>query len=233
MLQQGCKRLWGRTLSRARRLVRAKTSRPCQTRSNARRRRALKNTARTCTYIGRGCHHHPLLYDGEKMGKPRKYNKDSLAPAIQSSNTWAEVCVRLGLKPKTGSQSHLKKRAQSLSISFAHFQGCKMGGFAKNPRKRKALSEYLVKGSTIISSRLRKRLVESGLKKDECESCLRTRWLGQPIPLECHHINGEHTDCRLENLKILCPNCHAVETLYTGLAEQPDAALLESAALVA
>jgi hypothetical protein len=167
------------------------------------------------------------------MGKPRKYNVEYLAPVVEESTTWAEVCIRLGLKPKSGSQAHLKKVAVKLGIDSSHFPGKSASGFAKRPRLSKPLEFYMTKDSTIKSSTLRQRLISSGLKDNRCEKCNRVEWLGQPIPLECHHINGEHTDCRFENLKILCPNCHAVETLYTGLAEQPDALALEASALVA
>ena len=166
------------------------------------------------------------------MGKPRKYDVSRLAPVVKDSVTWAEVCIKLGLKPKSGSQSHLKKVAVKLGIDSSHFPGKSEGGFAKKPRLSKSLEFYMTKDSTIKSSTLRQRLIKSRLKDNRCEKCNGTEWLGQPMPLECHHINGEHTDCRLENLKILCPNCHVIETIYTGLAEQPDALALEASVLV-
>ena len=49
---------------------------------------------------------------------------------------------------------------------------------------------------------------ESGLKENKCECCSLTEWNNKPINLELHHINGNNTDNRLDNLQILCPNCH-------------------------
>jgi 5-methylcytosine-specific restriction endonuclease McrA len=61
-----------------------------------------------------------------------------------------------------------------------------------------------------------KRLFDSNLKEHKCEHCGKTEWLGYSIPLELHHINGIHTDNRIENLRVLCPNCHALTDNYRG-----------------
>lgn len=156
------------------------------------------------------------------MGKPRKYNAERLGPVIAESFTWADVCRKLNLVPMTGSQSHLKKVAAGLGIDFSHFQG-KSYLSARKPITRKPVEFYLKEGSTIGSSALRKKLIAVGLKDSRCEKCNNAEWLGQPIPLELHHINGVHDDCRFDNLLVLCPNCHALESFSAPLAESADA----------
>jgi hypothetical protein len=66
------------------------------------------------------------------------------------------------------------------------------------------------------SNKLRIRLIREGYKDVRCECCENSEWMGKPISLEVDHINGISTDHRLENLKILCPNCHAQTSTYRG-----------------
>jgi hypothetical protein len=66
------------------------------------------------------------------------------------------------------------------------------------------------------SYRLARRLVEEGYKMWKCECCGLTEWDGDPIPLQLHHDNGDKEDNSLINLKLLCPNCHALTDNYCG-----------------
>lgn len=70
------------------------------------------------------------------------------------------------------------------------------------------LDKYFKNESIIPTHRLKLKLIESGLKKHKCECCENTEWRGLPTPIELHHIDGTK-DNRLDNLQLLCPNCHA------------------------
>lgn len=83
-----------------------------------------------------------------------------------------------------------------------------MGG---NPKI--ALEEILVKNSSYQSNKLRIRLLKEGLKEHKCEICNNIEWNGKPIPLD---KNGNNSDHRLENLEMICPNCHAQTDTYRG-----------------
>ena len=77
------------------------------------------------------------------------------------------------------------------------------------------LDDYLQNKAYINASSLRVKLIEAGLKEEKCECCGLSEWQGNKIPLELHHKNGNHKDNHLENLEILCSNCHGVKHAYS------------------
>lgn len=81
--------------------------------------------------------------------------------------------------------------------------------FAKNK-----LPIELFVASNASNSRKRIRLIESGIKQNKCEYCGLSTWMGKKIPLELHHKDFNHYNNSLDNLEILCPNCHMIKHNY-------------------
>lgn len=150
----------------------------------------------------------------------KRYTQEQFVEAVKVSKSYAEVCRRIGISPKGGNLRTVKNKINKLGLDMSHFTGARWNkGITAEEHpsiKKKDISEILVVNSGWNSSSIRLRLFKEGLKEHKCECCGNTEWLGQPIPLELHHINGIHTDNRLENLQILCPNCHAQTDNYSG-----------------
>jgi hypothetical protein len=72
-----------------------------------------------------------------------------------------------------------------------------------------SIDEYLVEGRKVNRHHLKLRLLASGLKAHRCEACGISEWRGRPLSMALHHVNGDGHDNRLENLRLLCPNCHS------------------------
>jgi hypothetical protein len=75
---------------------------------------------------------------------------------------------------------------------------------------------YLVSGRRTNRTHLKQRLLAEGLKANRCERCGIESWHGEPLSMALHHINGDGLDNRLENLALLCPNCHAQTPNLSG-----------------
>lgn len=155
------------------------------------------------------------------MPRKRGWTEEEFVVAVRTSTSWAGVLRKLNRKIGGGTLHALKQLAEQLKLDTSHMSG---QGWAKGVKARerwwetkKPLSEILVINSTYTSTNhLRKRLIEEGIKEHRCECCGYTEWLGRPIPIQLEHVNGNRTDNRLENLKILCPNCHAQTPTYCG-----------------
>ncbi len=106
---------------------------------------------------------------------------------------------------------YVNAKIRTLGIDTSHFPGqaWSRGMTCPEGSRSRPLEEILVLGSTYPSGRLRERLVAAGLKTAHCEICGTADWQGKPLSLALDHINGDPIDNRLENLRILCPNCHA------------------------
>ena len=132
--------------------------------------------------------------------------------ACEGALSLAQVCRNLGLKPAGSNYHTVKSNLDKFGIDVSYFTGQKWNKGLKHIDKtsRYSLEDILQENINYKSSDLKERLVATSLKKNECEVC------GYAENLELHHINGNSYDNRLENLQILCPNCHAKTDNFRG-----------------
>ena len=121
--------------------------------------------------------------------------------------------MKLGLKPYGGNYRVLDKYIAKFEIDTSNFlgQGWNVGN---SPADIKPIEMYFNNQIPITSYKLKNRLLKDGIKQRKCEMCSNQKWNDEPIPLELHHINGNNKDNSLDNLMLLCPNCHALTNNY-------------------
>jgi len=143
------------------------------------------------------------------------YSEKELREAVKTSTSIRQVLDKLNIVPAGGNYQTTNRRIQKLDIDISHFSGQAWNkGRVIGPKR--PIEEYLKENSVVQSFKLKNRLITEGLKQHKCECCGITEWMGKPTPIELDHINGNHHDNRLENLRILCPNCHAQTDTYRG-----------------
>ena len=99
-----------------------------------------------------------------------------------------------------------------MDIEYAGNMGLK--GMKTDPRYKTA--EEYVQSTCVKSHILKQKLIRDGIKENKCEICGYSEWLGQSIPLELHHKDGNHYNNNLDNLQVICPNCHALQPNNSG-----------------
>lgn len=151
----------------------------------------------------------------------RSWSDEDLIVAVKASRSIRQVIMKLGLIPAGGNYVQVKQAIKKLGLDTDHFtgQGWYKGwesGYKREERIRD-LHAVLVKGSRVQSYGLKKRLFNAGLKQPKCELCGWSKMSEDGrIPVELDHINGDRNDNRIENLRVLCPNCHSLQPTHRG-----------------
>lgn len=135
--------------------------------------------------------------------------KEEIEQWISEGKTKAQMARDLDCNPKT-----INAVLKRLGLEYGGNQGCK--GLPKSNGHGMTLLEYLEKSVDVQSNKVRKKLLDEGYKEYRCECCGLSEWLGEPIPLELHHQDGNRFNNTLSNFQLLCPNCHAKTDSYRG-----------------
>lgn len=159
---------------------------------------------------------------GLKLRGPRGWTREQLEHFLPSARNWTELARLMDQHPRAIRQMRKMVEVWGLSaehfesvsetISRLHKEGVKYQGWYKIPE------EVLVQDSPCgknIAKRVFKKLFPERFNK--CENCGQTPiWNGAPLVLQIDHINGNSNDNRVENLRVLCPNCHSQTDTFSG-----------------
>lgn len=140
--------------------------------------------------------------------KWRKFTRQEIETFVQKSFSYAALAEKLGYNNQAGSCSKsMKSMIEELQIDISHFKG---QGWNNNNFDYSRFR----KGNAIKSSQAIDALIF--IRGYRCEKCGKEQWLDQPIPLEVHHEDGDSLNNEMDNLKLFCPNCHALTGNYRG-----------------
>ena len=191
--------------------------------------------------VGRG----EVVPRATKEPRFRHDTREAVLRLFETGMSQTEIAFELGLSKGTvcyhvrqlglAGDARFRRRYDWDEIQRAHDSGKSMRecqkefGFSTaawhDARRRGALEtrapftpieKLLVAGRPRNRGHLRARLLKAGLKEERCEQCGLDEWRGQPLRVTLHHVNGDPYDNRLENLVLLCPNCHSQTENYGG-----------------
>lgn len=141
-----------------------------------------------------------------------KMESSEFRALVAESTTISQVLARFGLPNRGQNYRTFLGRIAEDKIDTSHFLGRSILTRGKRP-----LSEVLAEGVSVQSWGLKRRLLSAGLLDEQCQQCgLGPEWNNSRLFLHLDHINGDHLDNRLENLRLLCPNCHSQTANYSG-----------------
>jgi 5-methylcytosine-specific restriction endonuclease McrA len=142
------------------------------------------------------------------MSNITKLTKEELLEFTNDSDNWKELLEKCGYT-KFDNIRHVKKLIEEYNIDYSHFD--------YKPAKKYTLDEIFCKNSEFLqASHLKKYMVRDFNHILECAICKLTEYMGKPIPFEVDHIDGVHSNNKIENLRILCSNCHSQSDTYRG-----------------
>lgn len=139
----------------------------------------------------------------------KNYTDEDILEAIRNNTSMAGCLKDLGLRPAGGNFDNLKANVQRLNADTSHWTG-------KLWSKGQKLKDW---GQYARGSALKPHLIKD--RGNKCEECGLSEWRGEGLTIELHHKDGDRTNNELDNLQLLCPNCHSITKTWKGKNKMP------------
>ena len=153
------------------------------------------------------------------MRKSKVYSvsDEEFLDIVDNSISYSEILRELGLSTNGGSSlKPLKSRIEELGLDVSHFKRINGSHSGKSSVRHKTEDILIANSPYQNRTALKARLLKEGLLNNACYNCHLSSWLGEEISLHLDHINGINNDNSLNNLRLLCPNCHSQTDTYAG-----------------
>jgi Zn finger protein HypA/HybF involved in hydrogenase expression len=149
-------------------------------------------------------------------------SKEDLLELLENSESVSDILRKCGVRFCGGNHQTLYTVLEERGINADYYK-LKYGIIhskktsEQGRRKKLPLELALVENSSYSRKDLKRRLIEDKILENKCQKCkLGNEWGGEPLSLQMDHINGVYNDNRLENLRLLCPNCHSQTEDFAG-----------------
>lgn len=146
------------------------------------------------------------------------FTPEQIQNLLDKSTSYRDFFSKLGYENVSGGYRYreLKKYIQTNNLNTDALISNKAIKPKKQKSRKRNIETYLNNEFNISSSKLKIRLLREEILKPLCSICKNIEWCGKPIPLQLDHINGDSSNNNLDNLRLLCPNCHAQTDTYCG-----------------
>jgi Zn finger protein HypA/HybF involved in hydrogenase expression len=133
--------------------------------------------------------------------------EEEVKQAVLSSESMSEAADKLSLAFST---------FKRLAIYYNLYKPTPNQAGKGTTKVKKQLNDVFTGKQHMVTTQLKVRLVREGYKEYKCEICGIDEWNGEKIGLELDHISGVRSDNSLNNLRLLCPNCHSQTHTFRG-----------------
>lgn len=147
-----------------------------------------------------------------------QYTKEMLEEAVSKSRSFTQMISYFGISQTGGNWAAMKARVVKNGIDYSHFS--RTGAQMARPQAQNAIEDYAKlwdSNKQINTNNIKKGLIKLGALENKCSVCGIEEWNGKIINCEIHHKDGNKWNNKLENLLILCPNCHSQTDNYKSL----------------